>query len=252
MSYFLPNATAGIPGPGVAQPVKPNQSNAEMLNDATAANESFRVTEFTSFTQTSGFSDQWDELVERVGGDLFGSYDWCETWWKHFGHGRSLRIQVAHAGERMVAVLPFFEETLRWGPISIRSLRLVGSDHVGTRCCLSIDSHWLDLVVQDVHRKFCDEKFDVIHMGDLPGYSPDLQDMVTALHDTFGERSVVYVSGHYPHAVFDLPASFEEYIVSLSANERSNIRKSHRRLEEHPEVVLEDVDPERMDSHFDD
>jgi CelD/BcsL family acetyltransferase involved in cellulose biosynthesis len=67
----------------------------------------------------------WRELGGR-GDNVFATWEWAETWWRHFGAGRPLRlVRLRDPGGEAVAVVPLFEAAA--GPI--RVLRFVG--HTG-------------------------------------------------------------------------------------------------------------------------
>ena len=78
-----------------------------------AVQDGLQVTCYRSFEEIQFLREEWDRLVESVGGDVFSSFDWCEVWWKHFGHGRWLELYVATFGDELVAVLPLFREDAR-------------------------------------------------------------------------------------------------------------------------------------------
>jgi hypothetical protein len=56
---------------------------------------------------------EWRALYEKAGGNVFGSYEWFQIWWRHLGHKENLAMHVAVArqpnnkdGGRIVAILP--------------------------------------------------------------------------------------------------------------------------------------------------
>lgn len=77
--------------------------------------------------------DAWDELA-HAGGNIFATREWLETWWRHFGGGRPLRLTGCVDPEgRLVAVLPLYE----WKRVPIRVLRFLGhgpSDELAPPC----------------------------------------------------------------------------------------------------------------------
>ncbi len=77
--------------------------------------------------------DAWPALADRAG-NVFGTLDWAEVWWKHFGGGRTLNIiALREADGTLVAICPLHLAT---GP-PVRLLRFVGygpADQLGPIC----------------------------------------------------------------------------------------------------------------------
>lgn len=78
--------------------------------------------------------EEWTELAER-GGNLFSTWEWATTWWRHFGRGEgSLRLTEVCSGDgATLAILPLY--LWRRGPL--RLLRLIGhgpGDQLGPVC----------------------------------------------------------------------------------------------------------------------
>jgi D-aspartate ligase len=73
--------------------------------------------------------DERRALAESVG-NVFATPEFHETWWRHFGEGRNLRMFAVFAGDRLAGVIPGYE--LRAGPIPVtRFLGHGGGDDLG-------------------------------------------------------------------------------------------------------------------------
>jgi CelD/BcsL family acetyltransferase involved in cellulose biosynthesis len=67
--------------------------------------------------------DDWTVAAERSG-NIFATWEWAVTWWRHFGAGRPLLVTVCRDGDgRLLGVLPLYLSTAR----PLRVLRFVGS-----------------------------------------------------------------------------------------------------------------------------
>ena len=145
----------------------------------------------------------WRPLAEQ-GRNVFGTWEWADVWWRHFGEGRELRVRH----EPGSFVLPLFVE--RQGPFRI--LRFVGSGHsdeVGP--------------VGDMSRAaaaFAEERDYHLFLGDemTPGWAEQLDAKVV---------------GRTSSPVIALPASWDHYLAERSSNFRSQVRSAERRLERH-------------------
>jgi CelD/BcsL family acetyltransferase involved in cellulose biosynthesis len=63
----------------------------------------------------------WTKLAER-GRNLFGTWEWASTWWRHFGHDRPLHLVVVRRGAEPIGLLPLY----RWKQHPMTVLRFVG------------------------------------------------------------------------------------------------------------------------------
>jgi CelD/BcsL family acetyltransferase involved in cellulose biosynthesis len=76
--------------------------------------------------------EPWTELAERSR-NVFSTWEWAETWWRHFGAGKRLRLGAMRHGEETVAVLPMHEQRRR----GLRVSRFIGygvADQLGAVC----------------------------------------------------------------------------------------------------------------------
>jgi CelD/BcsL family acetyltransferase involved in cellulose biosynthesis len=80
-----------------------------------------------------GLRGEWDELAAG-GANVFATWEWATTWWRHFGRGRPLLVTTCRArGGRLVAVLPLYLASAR----PLRIVRFVGhgpGDQLGPVC----------------------------------------------------------------------------------------------------------------------
>jgi len=207
---------------------------------------------FPAFEQAEALRFQWDELAERSGGDIFTTFDWCCTWWRHFGRGRTLRIHTYRdVQRRLVSVLPTFCEELRWGPSRLRVIRLVGADHGVTPAGFLIQPGFERAVADDFAKRLADEpRWDLVHFGELAGYNAGYGAFAAELRRASPKVGVVHSPADYPQMVFDLPKTFEQYLAGLSGSERSNIRKRERRLAQKHRVEVSVVPARDLPRHF--
>src|SRR5580765_2920621 len=56
------------------------------------ADSALRVEVYSSFEAANFIRAEWTRLLNEMQGDLFGSFEWCSTWWRHFSKGRQLEI----------------------------------------------------------------------------------------------------------------------------------------------------------------
>jgi CelD/BcsL family acetyltransferase involved in cellulose biosynthesis len=177
-----------------------------------------------SFEAAEAIAPEWDALVERLGGSLYMTFDWCRVWWRHYGAGRELRLMAVRDGGELAGLLPFFVERLglRFG--RARVAKVVGSDHTNVMVDPPVDprlaaSAWKSAVERLVVQDGC----DLVHVGPISGQSAQLG-ALRGLPGLLRDRETG------SHTVFEMPDGFDAYLGSLSKNQRSNYRRNVNKL----------------------
>lgn len=217
------------------------------LRSQSALPAKIQVLRFESFDDVISLREPWNALVERVGGDIFNTFDWCATWWKHFGHGRKLVLFIARREGEVVSAWPLFRETIWWGPVFLRVVRVVGCDHGVMTSNLLAHADVLDTVASKVMETLeKDHAWDLFHVGEIPGYAENDQALTDALRKTSHVGGVHLDAHAYPHAIFEVPNSYEDFLTGLSLKERRNVRHDERGLDKqggkYVEAGQEDID----------
>jgi len=186
-----------------------------------------------------GLEENWQRLCDRtphVG--IFSTHQWCRHWLASFGGGSRLYVQaVEDEGGEVRAILPTYIE--RRGPV--RWLKLLGrervsGDHLDLLCAPADHRRCLEALWAHWERS---TDFDGLQLGELHGDSPTL----TALR--FWARQRGYATREcQPQTVpyVDLPASFDAYLNTLSANMRYHVRRRLRDVARRAAGVLRVVD----------
>jgi CelD/BcsL family acetyltransferase involved in cellulose biosynthesis len=166
------------------------------------------------------FRDEWEELT-AASGNVFSTWEWAETWWRHFGAGRTARITaVRNSDGNISAILPLYRA--RRG--SLRILRFIGhgeADELGPVCRLIERPKTIPFLAQALE----DEEFDLFIGEELPGN----EDWVSVLGGKVlrrGPSPVLRADG----------TTFEELLKMNSRNFRSQVRRKERRLREEHDV----------------
>lgn len=218
------------------EPQVPRAAHAEMQQSDRALAHDVA----DDFADLEPIRNEWDAFVERIGGDLFATYDWCAVWWRHYGNKRRLHVHILRDGPggAIVAVLPLFSERLRVGPFALRVVRLVGCDHSVTSVAPAIEMpHARQVLRAVVDHVSQTGSWDVLQLGPLPGYFEYAEQLALDLRACgVGDVDVV---DREPHMYFDVAASFEAFLDNLSTKERRNVRRDERKLDERGAVVRE-------------
>lgn len=152
--------------------------------------------------------EEWSRLA-RESDNIFSTWEWAETWWRHFGVGGSLALARARVQGETVAVLPLY--TARRA--GLRMARLVGhgvADQLGPVC----DRNHFDLALGALART---HRADLLVADRLPGGSPVHALGGTVLRDE--ASPVISISDE---------GGWEDYLRKRSANFRQQVRRRAR------------------------
>jgi CelD/BcsL family acetyltransferase involved in cellulose biosynthesis len=193
-----------------------------------------RMRTFTSFDDARCVAEEWDDLLDELDGPLYMSFSWCEVWWRHYGHGRELRLITVHADDGLVGVLPMFIERLRVPFLGrARVAKLVGSDSTPTMVDLLVRLEVTAETFAAVVRQLVEEdRADAVHIGPCSGESRRLDAIRLGAWDDRDGVRIVQDRESGSHTRFELRDGFDAYLGGLSKKPRSDYRRTVKRLEE--------------------
>ena len=157
--------------------------------------------------------DEWVRIAPDTG-NIFSTWEWHSTWWRHYGEGRTLLLSACRRGDgRLVAVLPLY----LWARRPFRVARFLGhgpADELGP-VCVSADRRYAAAAL--VHA--CeDARLDLLLAELLPGGGG----WASALGGTLLRRE--------SSPTLALEGGWDAYLAGRSANFRQQVRRRERRL----------------------
>jgi CelD/BcsL family acetyltransferase involved in cellulose biosynthesis len=178
----------------------------------------------TSFAELRA---EWCALPVR---SIFATWEWNDSWWRHFGAGHELELRAVRDRGELVGVLPLYRS--RFGPL--RVVRFTGRPQADEQGPIGAagTAELLDALAGIRHDIFLGEQ--------LPG-GDDWP------HRLAGRRFRLE-SG----PVIRQPGGWHTYLASRSANFRQQLQRRERRLHERHEVVFRlTVDPATLQRDLD-
>lgn len=174
----------------------------------------------------------WDALLEKYPlSTTFSTREWLTCWWQAYGEGAQALILALFDGAQSLVGLALFSirNERGWAGSAIRVLRLLGDG--------SFDSDNLDIpVVPGFEELFAStileyldqqkSRFDICELNTLPPVSlvgKQLINLAKQRRWNLLENSSVCSAIH-------LPLTWDQYLASLSGEERRNIPRYTRRL----------------------
>lgn len=197
-------------------------------------NTSLTVNVYSDFDDIDISQTEWDDFIERCGGDLFLTYDWCRIWWKYYGSGkRKLHIFMFRSKDSLVAILPLFSERLWLGPVFLDAIKIVGSDFTLVQFSLPIQKEFMPEVLKVLFDRLTDIKWDIIHLGQCAGRYADYDHLVTCLKQRLERRHYIVPKKRGEQIYFELADSWDSYLSNLNSHGRNNIKRNYKKLHRH-------------------
>jgi CelD/BcsL family acetyltransferase involved in cellulose biosynthesis len=182
--------------------------------------------------------DDWRRLADAAGSP-FSTYEWAETWWRHYGAGRPLHlVRVSDDDGRAIAILPLYLARSR----PVRMLRFVGHGMADQLMpvCAPEDS---EAAVAALHEVLGER---------IGGWQLFIADRLPGEWQ-WAERIGGRALDRTPSPVLDAGgASFDEWLKSRSKNFREQVRRRERKLAKNHELAFRlSDDPARLDADLD-
>jgi CelD/BcsL family acetyltransferase involved in cellulose biosynthesis len=197
-----------------------------------------RIELVSDFERFLALRTEWTALLARSGSNSVTlTWEWLSTWWRVFHEARSLRIVAVWEGDRLIGAAPLLRrDRLSWGSgiVPTRRLELLASgEDLGHMIC----SDYIDwiaetgresqvvILVLDALRKHDFGRWQEILLPDISIQSPNLEAMRVACQS---RNLHLEVQSSEPCPYIDLPASWDEYLNSLSSSHRYRVRRAMR------------------------
>ena len=194
---------------------------------------------------------EWQELFGRnLNHSPFQSWGWVISWTKHLAGSHELNIIHCLADQdRLSFVLPLVAKSSRKSGGSLEYYSVCGygpecSDYIGCLRSPELERDLAEIVASAVEK--VTDSGTRINLSSMNGNG----NLPERLHFQIGKtgRAVRLVQDKCCPAV-QLPNSWDEYLMGLSSNFRSQIRRYHRKIANHPTINFRSVD-EPEAKHF--
>ena len=183
-----------------------------------------------SASELDSLEPEWDRLLESCAyATPFMSWDWYHHWWDHYGRSHRLSAAVFRDSDgELAGVIPLM--SLPRSPLAARELRYLGSYRTSGMGCTDFllrpgsEDMCLALLASELA---ADASWDRIRLMNLRADSPNLARLcrVATAH---GMR--IEVRGDTWGRIAPLPDSFEDYLKTLGAESRRQLRRRTDRL----------------------
>jgi CelD/BcsL family acetyltransferase involved in cellulose biosynthesis len=178
----------------------------------------------TGFPVDDALRREWAAVADATA-NVFATWEWHDTWWRHFGHGGEPLVTTCRRPDGgLVAILPLYLDRRR----PVRLLRFMGhgpGDELGPICSPEDRPRAMDMLGRSLAAS--SRSWDIF-LGEALPVDP-------AWGRLLGAR-VLRTEGS-PRVTFDA-TSWDEFLAGRSANLREQVRGRERRLTRAGKVVF--------------
>lgn len=168
----------------------------------------------------------WDDLLDSFPyRDLCYSFEWYANWLRSFADERHLRIVAVEDADRLLSVLPLYEDRIRYSNISLRVVKSLTNFH-SHRFDMLARADGGELLAQTVAAAFAAGRQQVMVLDYVPADSY----LMKWLADVSQEMNWHYfISDFCTNCLVRPINSFDEFYGSLDGKFRKNVNAAWRK-----------------------
>lgn len=187
----------------------------------------------TNDSDFASLEKHWINLHGKMNGTVFQSFFWNFQWWKFYKkENNELLIITVWNDNEIVGILPLFKENIKIGPLKFNRSRLLCVYQAYGEYEPLINPEYKNIVivkfVEQIKEFFKDRTLKWASFYGFPYISESMSEIIKY----FKEHK--YIVLHKPRivtrVVMQLPDSWEEYINSLTNNEKTMLQRRIKSL----------------------
>jgi CelD/BcsL family acetyltransferase involved in cellulose biosynthesis len=188
-----------------------------------------QVQEIRSYHDLLALEGAWKDLFDRRRSpNVFLTWEWAVTWWKHLGSSNQLLVLVAKEGDQVRGIAPLYASRVGWGFRRRATLRFVGAGLADYLDFLTAEDPGPAIAAFLEYLAKGRGRWAKIVLGEIRGDSPSVAlvaDGIARLRLPALRR----IPCTSPYVT--LNGSWETYLRSLGKHHRKNLSWLLRRLE---------------------
>jgi len=192
-----------------------------------------KISEITDFNQFLDLRDSWNKLISQSkDNDVFSSWEWLSTWWKHFGRGRQLRILMVEEDGQAIAAAPLMCSKYNFARIgSLTKTEFIGSPQSDYNSFILVrkELECMKLFLDHLTSNYND--WDCLELRDVSESTTTMKLLHSiSLEQPSLEEFTERVTFLCPY--IELPNTFDEFLQKMKGDMRRNLRRRMKRLSE--------------------
>ena len=158
---------------GVLEAVTPDAGKKATLAEAV------RLRVVRNFEEFLALADRWHALLKETASDsVFLTWEWLYTWSRHYLEEGQLWIVLVFKNDELIGIAPFCVRPRVTGMMTIREMRFLGSEDVGsTHLDFIVRRKHKETVLRAIYRHLHEEAagaWDLLTLSELPAESSSI------------------------------------------------------------------------------
>jgi len=181
----------------------------------------------------------WNSLLEKSrDNNVFLTWEWLFTWWKHYGNNKTLKIIIIKESDKIISIAPLMQSKYRIGFLNIEVIENICSmncDYSGVILTERKDES-VAILLSYLGKILVDDNIvlQISHIPDSSEFLNVLQKQYPAILNSLYIDERIITSCPY----IELPTKWEEYFNGLSSNRRGILRRALRSLQQNHKLEL--------------
>ena len=194
------------------------------------------IRKVTDASEFESLREVWDELLEKSPDrNIYLTWEWLFTWWKHYGAGKQLNILLIQDDNQTIGIVPLMRSRYKKGLLDFNLLENIGtptSDYGGIILTQKESEAMLALIgYLKKEMASCDL---ILRMSQIREDSQFIS-LLRQLYPTFS-NSLICDEREIASPYVLLPATWNEYFGSFSSKTRNTLRRKWRSLEKEHDI----------------
>lgn len=193
------------------------------------------VTEINTFNDLLELRRDWNKILAKSrDNNIYLTWEYTSTFWKHFGKGKKLRILCLADKTGIIAIAPLRQSRYSYAgllsynviePLAYRGLNPEGADYTG----LLIAEREIECLKKFFNYLVKDNSWDFVYLLDFSEIST-LMSSLPKMPQKIQQKLAIEKGALCPYT--PLPNSIDEFFKQLSPKFRKNLRRSMKKLQD--------------------
>lgn len=182
---------------------------------------------------------EWDELAIKCRSSIYLTCAWTRIWWEFYGKEKLLRIYFFRSEGKLVGVMPLYIDKIRIGLVQTRIARLVGANNPPRVFDLPVIKEYAAGIGEElVKHLVMDDRCDLVSIGPVSDECEAKKVLFAAVEKMITKLGIVKDVPFGVYTYFKLADTYDNYMQTLSNNERKNRRYYEKLLSREYDIRL--------------
>lgn len=205
--------------------------------------------EFIWITEEEEFNlikNKWKSIFEKdINSSIFLSWEWVSNWWKIFSNSKQLEILTVYnqSTKNLIAILPLYKRlskilclNLIWEWRWIGSDSIACSDHLGLLTQINIEQKEFNIIFDELLKNI--GNYGALKLTDLQPTDPIIKTIISWAKN---HSIKIKIEPDTTCPCVELSNTWDDYLMRLSSNFRSQIRSSYRKILNSDDMTIRSV-----------